>query len=215
MCSQQSARGRGHLHDEEQVESDASLFRPNLNRCEIDSTQYVPMGLEEHFPSRLPPALRNRRDPMLSEDLADGSIGYLVSQVGQGTLDAIVIPRRAVPRHAKNQLNDGWGYRRPPDLLAAVAVVPLLRDEHPVPAHDGVRRDDRPNLSEYLSARDLAFDRQASPLVVIEPDPLPAMRFLQDLVLSAQVFDDLLLPIDPSGQDEKEKLSGLQDDIHD
>jgi hypothetical protein len=84
-----------------------------------------------------------------------------------------------------------------------------------VPAHDGVWRDDRPNLSEYLSAEDLAFDCQVPPLVVIEPDPFPAMRFPQDLVLGAQVLNDLLLlPVDPTGQDEKEQLPGLQDEVH-
>ena len=74
-------------------------------------------------------------------------------------------------------------------------------DEHPLPTQDRVRRDDRLNLSEYLSAQDLAFDRQASPLVIVELDPFPAMRLPQDLVLGAQVLDDLLLrPIDPPGQ---------------
>ncbi len=62
-------------------------------------------------------------------------------------------------------------------LLAAMAAIPFLRDEHPVPAHDRVRRDDRPNLSKYLSSEDLPFDRQTSPLVVIESDPFRVVRF--------------------------------------
>ena len=52
------------------------------------------------------------------------------------------------------------------------------------------------------STEDLALDRQASALVVVEPDPILAMSFLQDLVLGAQVLDDLLLlPVDQAGED--------------
>jgi hypothetical protein len=35
------------------------------------------------------------------------------------------------------------------------------------------------------------------------------------LVLRAQILDDLLLlPVDPTGQDENEKLPGLKDEVH-
>ena len=109
----------------------------------------------ERLPGRLAPALRNRLDPMLSQD----------------------------------------------------AVVPFLGTEHPVPAHDRVRRDDRVNRSDHRSPKDLPFNRRASLLVVVEPDPFPAaMRFTQGLVLGAQVLDDLLLlPVDPSRRDVKEE----------
>jgi len=121
-----------------------------------------------------------------------------------------IAPGRAFLRYTENQIDNGLGDRWPPDLPAAVAVIPFLRDEHPVPAQDRVGRYDRCNLSEYLTSEDLAFDCQASALVVIELDPLLAVRFAQDLVLGAQVLNNLLLlPVDPSGQDEKEKLPGM------
>ena len=79
-----------------------------------------------------------------------------------------------------------------------------------MPAQDRVRRDDGTDLSEHLAAEDLALDRQASPLVVGEPDAFLAVRFLQDLILGAQILDDLLLlPIDPAGEDDQEKLPRL------
>jgi hypothetical protein len=41
------------------------------------------------------------------------------------------------------------------------------------------------------------------------------MGFFQDLILGAQVLDDLLLlPIDPTGKGEQEKLPGLQSEFH-
>ena len=55
-----------------------------------------------------------------------------------------------------------------------------------------------------------AFDSQASPLIVGEASAFLAVGFLEDLVLSPQVFDDLLLlAVDLAGEDEKQKLPRL------
>jgi hypothetical protein len=59
-----------------------------------------------------------------------------------------------------------------------------------------------PIFAQHLPAEDLALDRQATPLVIVEPDAPLAVGFLQNLVLGADVLDDLLLlPVDQAGQD--------------
>lgn len=57
--------------------------------------------------------------------------------------------------------------------------------------------------------RGLALDRQLAPLVVVEADLPIVIRFRQDLVLGAEVLDDLLQPpADQSGEGGQEKAPG-------
>jgi len=75
-----------------------------------------------------------------------------------------------------------------------------------------VRRRDLP---EDLPTENLAFDRQAPSLVVVEPDSPFAVGFLQHLVLGAKVPDHFpLLPVDQAGEDGQEEVPGLQDGFH-
>jgi hypothetical protein len=84
-----------------------------------------------------------------------------------------------------------------------------------VPPQDRVRRHQGPDLSEQLAAEDFAFDGQASALVVVEQDPPLSKLLPEDLVLSTQIFDDLLLlPISPPGDDKEKELPRLEDDVH-
>ena len=48
------------FHDEQQVECNQSAFRPNLDCCEIDGSEHVPMSCQEGLPLRLPFAFGNR-----------------------------------------------------------------------------------------------------------------------------------------------------------
>jgi hypothetical protein len=61
-----------------------------------------------------------------------------------------------------------------------------------VPAENGVEREAGSDFAEDLPTDRLAFDRQASPLVVTAPDPSLAVGFLQDLVFGPEVLDDSL-----------------------
>jgi len=70
-------------------------------------------------------------------------------------------------------------------------------------------------LGEKLAAEDFGFDGQTSALIVIEQDAPFAELLPEDLVFGAQVVDDLLLlAIDPTGEDEEQKVSGLEDKVH-
>jgi len=50
------------------------------------------MGLEKRLSSSLPFPFRGRLNTVGLEDVADRLIRNLVSQIGQGTLDAVVSP---------------------------------------------------------------------------------------------------------------------------
>jgi hypothetical protein len=99
--------------------------------------------------------------------------------------------------------------------LATSAIIPFLGDEQAVPTQDGVRRHQGADLSEEPAAKDLGFDCQASALIVVEQDASLDELLPEDLVFGAQVVDDLLLlAIDPTGEDEEQKLPGLEDKVH-
>jgi hypothetical protein len=152
---------------------------------------------------------------MLSEDVPDRGVGDLVPEVGESALDSVVSPGRILPGYAQDEFDDLRPDPRTPNDLAPITVVPLLRNQLPVPAADGVGREGGTDLAEDLPTEDLALDRQAATLVVDEPDPSLAVGLLQDLVLGAEVLDDLLLlPVDQAGEDGQEKLSRLQDEVH-
>ena len=70
-----------------------------------------------------------------------------------------------------------------------------------MPVHNRIRSHDRGRLLEHLPPEDLAFDRQAVPLVIIEDAFFPEL-LSEHAILDAKIFDDVLLSlIDPAGQD--------------
>jgi hypothetical protein len=76
-------------------------------------------------------------------------------------------------------------------------------------------REGGTDFPKDLSTENRTPDCQASALVVVEPDPFLTVSFLQDLVLGAQVLDDvLLLSVDQAGEDGEEKLPWLEKEGH-
>ena len=87
----------GQLHDDQEIKGDQTVFGPNLDCREIDGGQYIPMSLEERLPGGLSPPLRRRLDAMLLQDVSHAGIGDLMTQVGQGALNAVITPGRIFP----------------------------------------------------------------------------------------------------------------------
>jgi len=205
----------GHLHDEEQVEGDEARRRPDFDGCEVDRAEHVPVRLKELLPGGLPLSVACGLDPVLPQNAADGGVGDLVPEVGERALDAVVAPCPILPGHAQDQLDDLRRDAGTSNGAPSLAVVPLLGYELPVPAEDGVGREGGTDFAEHLSPEHPALDRQAPPLVIVEPDPPLAVRLLHYLVLGAEVLDDLLLlPVDQAGQDREEEVPGLEDESH-
>ena len=76
-----------HFHDEQQVIGDQAPLGPDLDGREVDAGQHVPVGLDERFPRRAPPAIRRRPNTMAAENIAHRLIGDIMSQVGQRRAD--------------------------------------------------------------------------------------------------------------------------------
>ena len=70
-----------------------------------------------------------------------------------------------------------------------------------MPPENRVRRDDRGDLGEEPAAETLTDDREASTLVVIQPQPVPLQLRFQDAILFPEELDDVaLLPFEPAEQ---------------
>ena len=79
-------------------------------------------------------------------------------------------------------------------------MCPLLSNELPVPAKDGVGSDERGNLGEGPSSNGLATDGKSAALIVSQPESPATDLLLQDTILLAEVLDDrILLASDPAG----------------
>ena len=49
-ASSEMDAARLEFHDEEQIEGYQPAIRPDLDRCKVDGSQYVPVSLEEDTP---------------------------------------------------------------------------------------------------------------------------------------------------------------------
>ena len=94
-------------------------------------------------------------------------------------------------------------------------MIPLAGDEFSMPAQERVRSDDRGQFVEGFAAERLALEGQAAALVIVQENATLAEFFSQHLILSQQILDRVLLvSVDPTGQDEKQELPGLEHEVH-
>jgi len=86
---------------------------------------------------------------------------------------------------------------------------PLPGDELPVPSQDRVGGHDRCDLPQDAPTEALAFRREASALVVRQPEAAPLQLLSVDAVLLPEVLDDLLLvAVDPSREGHEQQSHG-------
>ena len=113
-------------------------------------------------------------------------------------------------RHPHHEFDDLLPRRRPARSAFPGAVV-LLGHELPVPAEDRVRGNDVGELPEELASEDLALDREAASLIVVEPESSVFELLTQDAVLLLQVVDDLVLvAVHPAGNGEEEEVEWVR-----
>ena len=80
-----------------------------------------------------------------------------------------------------------------------------------MPAQERIGCDDRGQPVEGLAAEHFALESQAAELVIVQQDSTLTELFSQYLILSQQILDRVLLvSVDPTGQDEKQELPGLE-----
>jgi hypothetical protein len=157
------------LHDDEKIEGDEAVLRPNFDRSEIHGSQHVPMRLEKGMPRRLSPPLRRRLDAMFLQDVGHAGRGDLMTYVSQSALNPIITPGGILLGNTNHQIANLLGKRWASGLLPpTVAVVPLSSYQEPMPAQDGVGSEQSADLVEELAAKDFPFDSQPAALVIVE-----------------------------------------------
>jgi len=90
---------------------------------------------------------------MILENIADSRIGYMISDILQRALNSVVSPTPILLGHS----NDKQHYllsqtRTPCCTLPTIAIVPLFRDQLPMPTQNRIRRHNRNDFMEGLSA---------------------------------------------------------------
>jgi hypothetical protein len=102
-------------------------------------------------------------------------------------------------RQLRDRLHDSGAARGLPFMS------PLLDDELPVPAEDGVGSDERSNFGEDPSSNCSSSHGKSSALGISQSNS----------VFLLEIFDDRVLLVgDPAGQGGHEDLPGLNDDCH-
>jgi hypothetical protein len=100
-------------------------------------------------------------------------------------------------------------------LLPPVTIVPFFCDKLPMPAKDGVGRNDGCEFQHGLAPQGFAFDGQHTTLSVVEEETFASYLAHKASNLGVLGLDDLLLfTVHPASQDEEEKLPRLEDEIH-
>ena len=128
-----------------------------------------------------------------------------MSELFQFALNAAVAPAVVFTSHADNQVADGLSQARPAHPPGHVG--PLPGDQTAVPAHQRIGGDERGDRVERPSPEALGLRRQATTLIVSQPE-LPATKLLfEDPVLLDQVADHVLLvPVHPARNRQQEQL---------
>ncbi len=93
-ASRKMNSSRFEFHNEEQVKRDQPSPGPHLNCRKIDRAQHIPMCFDERLPGGLVHALSCVIDSIIFEDVGNGLIGDLVSQILHASGDLIESPPR-------------------------------------------------------------------------------------------------------------------------
>jgi len=121
---------------------------------------------------------------------------------------------RVLGRHAHDECGDVRLSARATGAAALRAVI-FLGHEPAIPPQDGVGCDDAGDGRQGAPAEDFALDGQAAPLVVGEAQASGWLRRPEAPVLLEQIVNDrLLLPVDPTGEEQQEKGERRRQRIH-
>src|SRR2546425_3470403 len=147
----------------------------------VTTRQSPPVRPQKCAPRRRP--ARRRRQSVVFQYLGDRASRDAVIEVPQGALDATVAPRwilRGPPQNERRDLLHDPRTARPLPLER-----PLPGDQPPVPPQDRVGRHDGRHSPQDPATESLALRREASAMVVGQPDASAFHLLFEDTVLSA------------------------------
>ncbi len=139
----------------------------------------------------------------------------MISDVRQGSLNAIVSPSRILLGESDNRIDDFPTNPWPADGLSFVAVVPIPGHKFAVPAKDRVWRDDGCQFQQCLATNGVGLHGEQPALVVIEEQSLLTELLEQSLDLCVLELNDLLLPlVDHAAEGGEQDVPGLEQEGH-
>ena len=145
-------------------------------------------------------------EPVLEQNPLDRIAPDLVAEIVERTSNSGVAPARIIASHLDDEpldLNRRLGTPGPTRLAAIV----FPGNQTPIPAKQGVWRDQSADLEEPSAADRLGPDREATALAIGQEQASITELLAEHPVLRLQVFDDVLLgAIDPSREDQDQKL---------
>ena len=189
----------GQFEKEQNQEALQPLSGPDLNGKEVCFNNLVPMLSEKLLPGRLPNSFGSRLDRIALQNVGNSAACQFMTEIRQRTLDAQITPGTVFRRHTDNQCFDFLRRRRATGFATRTAVV-LVRDPFPVPAQQGLRRDNRCQFRQHPSSKPLGFGRETATLVVGEAKPVAAELSAKDSIFRLSILDRVLLRlIHPSG----------------
>ena len=149
----------------------------------------VHVRANELAPRRRLRTLRRWRQAVLLQNVADRPIADLVSEIGERSGDAIVAPASILGGEVDDEPFDLLADRRSTSPSSFLRSVELLRDQTSMPREDGLRLDDRCNLSERSTTKSLTDLREYSTFAVGQ------LRTTRDLVAENAVLRrEVLVP---------------------
>ena len=139
-----------------------------------------------------------------------------MAEIKKRSLNPVVAPSGIFLGKAENESNHAvWNWRSSLCFRPAVAEVPFRGDEPSVPTQNRVWSHDGGQLGEGLATKGLALDREDTPLVIGEENPLSSQLVHESLDLGVLKFDDLLLPtIHPVSENHHDELPWSEDGVH-
>ena len=130
------------------------------------------------------------------EDVADGRIADMVTNIGQRALNTIEAPVWVFSGESQYKIHDDLPHTRSSRLiLSAIRVIPFLCDELSMPTENRIWCYDRGEIHQSFAAERLPLDGQKPPLVIRQKNPLFAKFLEQSLNLGILKLDDLLLTL--------------------
>src|ERR1700674_4656798 len=134
------------------------------------------MRLEKRRPRRALAAPGRRFNAIALQHIGNRPATNLVTEIGQGSLNAGVPPPRIVLRHAHDQLrdlpHDPW-----PAGPAPTAEVPFLRPELPMPPQQPIRTHYRVEFHQSLAPDGLRLSPKSARSASVNRMRFPRSRF--------------------------------------
>ncbi len=155
-------------------------------------------------------------DAVFPQNICDGAPGNGMAEIRERAANSCIPPLRIRRRHSHDELGNLGHYPGPSELFPPRTVVPLPRNEPPVPSQQGFRCDDTGDFCQEFPAERLTLYRETTSLVVREAKLPPAKPSFEDSVLLEQVDDSgLLLALDPTSDGDDQQCQGLDRRAHD